>query len=441
MPITATGIGSGLDVESIVAQLVAADRSPTETRITRQQAVANYTLSALSQIKSAMSLLRDNAAKLFGDNDLKAFTATSSKTDLLTATATSSAIAGDYAVTVENLAKAHKMVSGTYADPDALVGAGQMTITAGVNVYTINTDADTTLGDLRAMINEETGGEGLSASLITEDGGTRLVLTATETGVDNAIELTSTVGTFTDLQTPEDAVITVEGYTITRPTNSIDDAIEGVTLNLVDEEPGTAFTVTINPDNSKASKAILNFVNAYNSLVDIFTTSTAYDADAGTAGALNGDAPTRAARSQLRQIMTDVVGDLDTYGSLSSLGIEMGTNGKFTVDSTALNEALEADFNTVAKLFSDEETGLAFRIDAALDPYLDDSSDGEAILDSRIDSLNNKLKDYDKQLVRLDDRMARVEELYRNQFNSLDAIVNQYSSIASFLTQNFSSSS
>lgn len=442
MAITSTGIGSGLDVESIVSQLVAAERSPTATRLSRNEAVTNYTLSALGSLKSAMSSFRDAANKLFGDDtSLKAFKATSGNTDLLGVSASEEAAAGDYTVTVEALAKSHKMVSGQYTDPDALVGAGDFTFTVNGSSFTVTMNADSTLNDLRNAINDSAENVGVSASLITEDGGTRMVLTSSETGVTNQISITSTTAaSFTELRAAADAKITVEGYSYTSASNSIDDAISGVTLKLLDAEPGTEINVNVAADNSKAQSAILGFVSAYNSLVNVFVTNTKYDAEAQTAGALNGDASTRTAQQQLRQLMTSSF-DAGSFDALSDLGISMATTGGLTVDSEKLSDALADDFASVEKLFSDPDKGLALRADAMLDPYLEDTSGGEGILDTRIDSLNNKIKGYDLEWSRLDDRMARVEEQYRRQFNSLDAIVNQYNGIASFLAQNFATKS
>lgn len=439
MAITATGIGSGLDVESIVTQLVAAERAPVENRILRNESVTNYTLSALGSLKSAMSTMRDASNTLF-EKDLRAYSAKSSNTDLLSVTASAEATPGSYRVSVESLASAHKLVSGSYSDSDALVGAGTMSLTVGDQSFSIDTDDTTTLADLRDAINDADGNDSVSAAIIQEDGGARLVLTSLETGTANTIAVGGGLASFTESQAAADALIMVEGFSYTSSSNSIDDAINGVTLNLLEAEPGTDITVNVTQDSSKLRSSITTFVNSWNTLAATFTEHTQYNAEEQTAGALNGDAATRSLQQQLRRIMTDTTSGLSDYNSLSSIGIAINTEGQFTIDFDVLDAALADDFSAVSELFADSEQGLAVAMDAAIDPYLDSSGGQDAILDQRIDNLNDKLVGYDEELERLDLRMAQVETLYRNQFNALDSIVNQYNSISSFLTQTYETS-
>lgn len=439
MAITSTGIGSGLDVESIVSQLVAAERAPVENRILRNESVTNYTLSALGSLKSAMSTMRDASNALF-EKDLRAYSAKSSNTDLLTATASSEATAGSYRVSVESLASSHKLVSASYTGSDALVGAGSMSLAVGDQSFSIDTDDTTTLADLRDAINDAEGNDSVSAAIIQEDGGARLVLTSVETGTANEITVGGGLASFTESQAAADALIMVEGFSYTSSSNTIDDAINGVTLNLVEAEPGTDITVNVTQDSSKLRSSITTFVNSWNTLAATFTEHTQYNAEEETAGALNGDGATRSLQQQLRRIMTGSTSGLGDYNSLSSIGIAINTEGQFTIDFEVLDAALADDFSAVSDLFADSEQGLAVAMDTAIDPYLDSSGGQDAILDQRINNLNDKLVSYDEEIERLDMRMAQVETLYRNQFNALDSIVNQYNSISSFLTQTYESS-
>jgi len=437
--VTSTGLGSGLDVEAIVSQLISAERSAADTRISRLTARANYSLSALGSVKSALATFQTAAQKLLPGASLSSHTASSSNTALATVSASTDAVSGSYGVEVVKLAKAQKQVSGTFSGSDAVVGAGTMSFASTSGSFSVTMNADSTLANLRDAINQASDNVGVSASLINEDGGTRLVLTSTKTGEDNAITVSGSLATFTETQAAQNAEVKVEGYTHTSASNTVSDAIEGVTLNLLAAEEGTTFSVTVNNDTSSALSAVRSFVSAYNSVVSTIAGNSGYDATSQTAGALIGDSLTRSVSSQLRNILSKTVPAQGDYSSLSQLGLSLQKDGSLSLDTGKFNDAMAADAGAVQRLFGDETNGFAQQFDEALDQFLDKGDNGFAPFDYRIDTLNQRLTDLSKETARVDARMAIEETRYRAQFSALDAIVSQYQNTQSYLTQMFNS--
>lgn len=437
MAITSTGIGSGLDVDSIVSALVAAERTPAETRLTRQTSVANYQLSGLGTLKSAMASLQTAAQRLLSGASLASRTASSSDTAYVKATGSSDAVPGSYKVEVLQLASAHKIASGTFASADAVLGAGDVTIDVGGDSFTVSLGSeDNSLADLRDAINDASDNTGVSAALLTEDGGTRLVLTSQETGTEHSLTVTTSLATFADVNPAQDAIVEVDDFRRTSSSNSLTDVIQGVTLDLVKADTENSYTVTVANDSSSALSAIRNFVAAYNTLSNSIRGLTAYDAEEDTAGALNGDATVRVVSQQVRKMLSAEVSEGGAFAYLSDIGIKMKTTGELEIDNSALTSAFADDPGAVRRLFG-SDGGIATQIDDLLGNYLDD--DGP--IETKIDALNDRLDSISDETVRLDERMARAEARYLRQFNALDSIVSQYSNTASYLTQLFSNNS
>lgn len=438
MAITSTGLGSGLDIESLVSSLVSSERSATDSRLTVRQSSANYSLSAVGTMKSAMSTLQTAMQRLMDDKDLFKRTVTSSKTDLLTVSSTSDAVPGNYSVKVLQLAQSHKVASDTFDSSTTELGAGSVQIAVGDSSFTVNLSSEAnTLADLRTAINDASDNTGVSASLVTDDTGTRLVLTSNDTGTANQITVTSSLFGTTEAQEALDAQIQMEGsYTLTRSSNTISDAIDGLTFTLKDADVDTSINVAVTADKSSATSAIKNFVSAYNAMASTIASVTNYDADAQTAGALNGDAVTRALDQQLRRMVGGSVDSGGAFTLLSQIGVTMGSDNQLSVDDTKLSAALSDNFSAVRSLFAGDN-GLASKMDDMLDNYL--ASDGP--FEQKVKILNDRLDQISDQWDQLDDRMAKVEERYRKQFTAMDAIVSQYTSTANFLTQNFSNNS
>lgn len=439
MPISSPGVGSGLDIGSLVTQLVAAERAPMESRIRRMESDATVKLSAFGNLRAALEGLDKSLAKLTGGDAGSARKATVPEGAGFTATASSGAPVGSYAVEVVSLAAAHKLASGAFAE-GVDVGTGTLTIEAGEHSFAIDLQSGAaSIDDIRDAINAQADGRGVVASVIRGDDGLHLVLTATDPGSAGAIRVTASGGdgglsalvydpgvqeSLTVKQAATDAVVRVDGIERTASGNTFTDLIEDVSLTLTRAEPGKTYTLGVENDLKATRETVQGFVNSYNAALSFLRSSSAYNAATQTAAALTGDASVRAVTQQLRTTVGDA------FGELSALGISSDKNGTLTLDAGKFDAALAADPQAVQRLFADDGSfGRSMADGLAL--FIDD----EGLIDSRTDALNARLKDATRQRDMLEVRMAKVEDMYLKQFTAMDTLVAQLQSTSSFLTQ------
>ncbi|MCL4792873.1 MAG: flagellar filament capping protein FliD, partial [Gammaproteobacteria bacterium] len=370
--ITSSGSGSGLDIAGIVDQLVAAERAPIANRLTARESKANELLSALGKFRSALATFQDSLKGLKEINTFQGRKVTVGDEKVFTATASTSSLPGNYLVEVTALAKAHRLSTAALPDATSAVGTGIISIT--VNGATSNIaigDSANSLNDIRNAINAAPDNPGVRATIVNGTDGAHLVLSATKTGIDNAISvavnggdgglapLVYTAGgpanTMTQLTAATDAGVVIDGVIVSSATNKISDAIEGVTLNLVSANPGTELALGIGYDTDGAKRSVGNFVNSYNKLIDTVTELTKYNKDTRDAAPLLGDSTVRGIRDQLRREISGVPGA--DAASLASIGVTTQIDGKLATDATRLDAAIAADFDSIGELFSGE-TGL-----------------------------------------------------------------------------------
>lgn len=432
MAITSAGVGSGLDIESLITKLVAADRSAPQSRITNRQSTLNTQLSAIGTVKSLLSNVQTKLDALTQDGALAALTASSSDESLFTASAGSGAVAGSYELEVVSLAKASKQISSAISGGgDTVMGAGDITIASGGHSFTVTLGStDNTLANLRDAINRASDNPGVTASLITESGGTHLLLTANETGADHQITVSSSLMSFSEKQPGVDAHLRVEGYDVYSGSNTVTDAIDGVTLNLQAAKAGTTNTLSVATDNGGIQTALNSFIGVYNTAMATLRSMSAYNADAKTAGALNGDSLVRGAIQQLRAIVGSTVSGAGRYSSLADLGISADETGKLSLNSSSLSTALSTDASSVKKLFT-VSGGYGTQLDGLLNSLVGDNGS----IDSRQTSLQTQLSALDDEQDRLDARMTADEARYRKQYTALDSLLSQMNTTSSFLTQ------
>ncbi len=432
--LSSAGIGSGLDVANIVAQLVSAERAPAANRLATQETRVTTQISAMGTFRATLAGLQNAVNALKSDGALGKLAATSSKTDLFTATTASGASAGNYNVEVVSLARAHKLASTAFASAATSLGAGDVEISVGDKSFTVTLDDEAnTLADLRNAINASAKNKGVTATLVNESGGTRLLLTSNKTGTESAITVNSSLIGFAQTQAATDAHVRIEGYDHYAQTNSVSGALDGVTLNLVKAEPGTTANLGVAVDTQAATAAIDTFVKAYNTVVAATATLTRYDAESRQAQPLAGDATVRGALQNLRGIVGSTVSGGGSFGFLSEIGIKSAPDGTFTLDSTKLAEALTNDRSGVQQLFSGTD-GYGTRLGKALGDLL--GSEGQ--ISAKTDALKERQKAIDKEQERLDERMLRVETRYRAQFSALDTLMAQMNTTSTYLTQQLS---
>lgn len=393
--ITATGIGSGLDIESLVNQLVSAERTPAETRLVKQEATLTSELSAFGLLKSSLAAFQSSLADLTKQSTFGQRTASSSNTDIITVSASTSAAASNYDLSVSQLAKTHSLASGSFASASDELGTGTLTIRFGTtdytpadpgpesyNQFTINPDrgiatidinsSNNTLEGVRDAIND--ADIGVSAAIVNDGSGYRLLMSSQDTGAANSLEISvSDTGDGNDTDAAglsalafngaatnmsqtsaaQDALFSVNGLAISSSDNTAKNVINGVDITLKDITGAAPVTVSIGENRAGVSQIISQFVNAYNSFVGTVNNLTAYDPETGNAGALQGDFSARSITGQLRQTLVNAVEGLSgNYTSLSAIGISTQSDGTLTIDTTRLNQALESNFDQMSGLFS-----------------------------------------------------------------------------------------
>ena len=446
MAITATGIGSGLDIKGLVTQMMRIERQPL-TRLDTKRTQYESQISAFGQIKGAISTLQSALEALKNTDTFGAVKASVAPNADFTASAKAGAAIGNYDIAVQQLAKQQRVATSatTQFDPS---GGGTLDITVGGNTVSLNVAAGTTLQQLRDQINQANAG--ITAAIINNGSVNQLVLSSKETGAANAFTLSGTGAlaslTFNDpntlptssssalyrIQSAQDAQLTVNGVAITRSSNTINNAIDNVTLTLTGDS-GTTKGLTIERDLQPAKNAIQKLADAYNGVMDQIKQLGGYDAEKKSAGVLYGDASLRGLRNQLRQTLGQEITGLGSFTRLSDLGIEFDTTGKMTINDRKLTDALNADWSSVANFFAGvgASDGLAAKGIALTTSYTQSSG----LIDMRVKGLQQSVKLLDNQKTILEDRLSRIEAMYLRQFNAMDSIVGQMNATGTYLSQ------
>lgn len=393
--LSASGIGSGIDINGLLEQIVQAERTPTENRLNFLEAKAQAEISAFGSLKGAVNSFRTSLNSLKTSSGFSVNNVSVGDNNLLTATASSIATNGSYSVEVESLAQSHSLATVAFDSLDTVIGSGTLTFNFGTTDYTAGTDtytsftanpdktsksieitnANNTVGGLRDAINN--ADIGVSATIVDDGTGFKLLITSQDSGLDNSLEITVDEGggaADTDLTglsqlafnsaatnvdetlAASDAVVKINGLQITRDSNTISGAIHGVTLNLKSAAIGTPTQVSISRDNSNAENNISNFVTKYNELVTGIGALTKYGGEDGESGLLLGDSTTRTILSQVRRELGTSIPNGSNYNSLSAIGITTQRDGTLKIDSSALKSALTNDFDTVSKMFYSNAT-------------------------------------------------------------------------------------
>ncbi len=474
--VSSLGVGTSLDLDTLYTSLETAEKTKLTT-ITDQETTYNSKLSSYSQLQSSMAALETATAAL---TKTTAFSATSvtSTNAAFTATTDATASTGDYTVDVDQIAKAQTLISGSLSSSSTALGAttsgNSRTLTiaqAGTTTpLTITlTDSQTSLTGIADAINKSAGN--VSASIIKASSGDyRLMLSSKTTGTDSDMtvsvsgddtlqsaigyDASSTATQNMSVQTAsQNAKLSVNGVAIERSSNTISDALTGVTLNLKaasTDSSGETLTVSRSVDDTK--KTINAFVTAYNTLKSTIASVTKYTAVAAGStqstsnGALIGDATVRAVESKMNSMLTTV--QSGSYSILAQMGITIdpttqsdGSTGALTVDDTKLTAALTNNPQAVSQFFIGDgsTTGFATQFDSTLTAMLSTSTGKEGIIKNAQDGVNATLKElatrYDTMSDQIDATMAR----YKTQFTNLSTLVNSLTNTSTYLTSQFSS--
>jgi len=444
--ISSTGIGSGLDIDSLVSKLVAAERSAGQGRIDTKKGKLTEQFSAMAQLMGGMSAFQSSLNSLIGASSFTSRKVSVSDEAAFTAKAGSSAAAGSYDVQVEQLAKAAQLGSDAFASGGTPVGTGTLTIAVGESSFSIEVvEGGNSVSNIRDAINKSSANKGVQASLLTDVEGTHLVLTSTKTGEDHALTVTASGGNggLEQLETMEvrseaqDAIVFVSGYEIHSASNTVSSAIEGVTLTLkAPTAEGSTVLLGVERDDEAIQDAAKKFVDAYNSLAGTMKSLSRYDASTEAAGALLGDAMLRNIDSQVRKLIsTPVAGVNGNYTTLASLGITTQADGKLKLDTVRFNAALAANPGAVSDIFT-SSNGVAVK----LAEFMGSKTSVTGELTLRSSNITDTLVDLKDQQDALNARMKVIEQRYFKQFNALDTLLagmnNTANSLDSWLKQN-----
>ena len=444
MAITAAGVGSGLDIESIVSQLMSLERRPL-VALQQRESDTRAQISAYGTLKSAVSSFQDAMKDLSSLDKFRIFQTTSSDDKIMTASADSDAATGLYSLDVTRLAQNHKMGSDEHADTATFGGgAGDaLTLTVGTDSTTIDLSTAQTLSQVRDAINAASDNPGVTATILNTGGGNqRLILTADESGYDKRVQLSyggavgagtfnfattnqDNVGaTLTDL-TQLDAAYSIDGFSLTSASNNISSAIDGLSIEL--KGLGAA-TLNVTRDSGSIKESVDAFVEAYN---NVFTTI-----DSLQAGDLRGDSTMVSIERLMRGVLnTSASGLTGTYSALSEIGITTNRDtGLLQLDSSDLTTALDTDFAGVAQVFANDDQGYAFRFQAIADSILED----DGLIDAREDGLNSRVSTLEDGQADLERRLEQREIALRREYAALDQLLGSLQSTSSFLFQNFS---
>jgi flagellar hook-associated protein 2 len=451
--LSSQGLGSGLEIASLVSKLVAAEKAPRQAQITREQTSTVTEISALATLKGAMSTFNDALSALKTQDVFSARAANASDPDIFTANATTAALGGSYDIEVESLATAHQIASNGFVGGAAgAVGTGTLTIgTAGKTFSVAIDDSHKTLAQIRDAINTAADNNGLvRATIVSAADGAHLMLTAQSTGATSLISVgvadatgtlgnlaysnPSNTGNYVQKHEALDAVVYVSGFKHTSATNTIADAIEGVTITAVKADDDETHTLTIANDTNGTTAKVKKFVDAYNALQSQIASLRSYEPSTKKAGPLLGDALLRGIETDVRSKLSGAVPGLTgSYQSLASIGITTSKDGSLALDSDKLAKALSADYDGVARLFG-SENGVAARLSTSLTARLADTAD----INVRTKALNAKSVSLQKDAADLETRMAVVTARYNQQFNALDSLLSNMQQTSSFLTTQLS---
>ncbi len=440
--------GSQIDVQGLVSQLIAAERAPMDRQVARESGRVTTQVSAVGTLMGALSTFRSALSSLKTTDVFSTRQAVSGDEAIFTATAGAKAVPGDYQVEVVQLARAQQLSSNAFAEGAAQrIGTGTLELSLGENRFSLAIDdTNATLADIRDAINAAADNPGIRATLVHGTDGSRLVLSSTATGAGNLIEVAHSGGdgglqaltysaaadsNYTQISAAQDAIVNIANAEVRSATNRIENAIDGVVLDLKGESQEGPTRLGVNYDSAAVQTRINTFVNAYNALMTQVSRLRSYDSITQTAGPMLGDSLLSSIESQLRRAISEPVAEAgSTYPTLAAVGILTQADGKLAVDDAKLQLALSGDFTAVGKLFGAED-GVAARLFAQADERL---KDGGA-LDARSKALVEQQKDIQERKDNIELRIAARQRAYLLQFTRLDTLLSQLQVTSSYLSQ------
>ncbi|MGX5913385.1 flagellar filament capping protein FliD [Aliidiomarina sp. Khilg15.8] len=463
MGMSSLGVGSGLDLDGLVRQLLQVERAPRMERLDTRKETADVSLSGLSKFKSAMTKFNDSLASLSNAREMSARSAQIANNPednpFLNATANSSAARGNYNIQVEQLAVGTRAQSGVFGSSAEEVSAngGTLTFNAGAgNTFDVEIAAGATLEDVAKSVNRAAENFGVSASIVNTGGATPetyLVFDSSQTGTANELSISnnnaeldavSTVATgatagVTVTRSAADARIDIDGIKAFSETNTFTDAIQNVELDVQRATEGETLRLTVDVDKEGVRGNIDEFISSYNSMIDEIDKLTKYNED-GKNGPLIGDSLVRSARSRLASVMPrPVAGADEALNSLFKLGITTNNDGKLEFDSRDLgggtgeqrfDRAIADNFDSLTALFAGEN-GLATKMKATVDEY----TRAGGLIDGRERVFEGQKERVATEREQFERYMENYERTLRQRYASLDKTIAGLQQSSDFLMQ------
>jgi flagellar hook-associated protein 2 len=462
MTIQSLGVGSGLALDDLVQQLITAERKPKEDRLNAKEEQIEAEISGLGQIKSKLSDFKDTVDDLRSDNGINGreptITNPSEDDDVLSAEASNSALRGSYEISVEQLAAGSRITTDAGAftsssDPVLTSGTGSLSFdVGGADSFTVDVTAGMSLTALREKINGADDNFGVTANIIdTGTGaGPRLVFSSSETGEGNDLVITNDTGvaeldrlsttggtaniSAANIESAKNAIAYIDGIEVQSTSNKFENTIQNVSFDVNEVSPKDSvgdFLTTkldIGFDKEGLDKKIRDFVDNYNALIDEIGTLTSYgESELEDDGALAGDSLLRGIQSGLASIVSGSVSN-SALGNLFQVGIEVDSDGKLEVGTTdfglgsgedRLEDALEDNFDEIAKLFTDKDEGIATRMFEFAKEYTSFSG----LISLRERAAKDNRDEILDQRETLELRMLSFEQTLRDKYLNLDQTV------------------
>ncbi len=467
--ISSPGIGSGLDVNNIITQLLAVERQPL-TQLQTEATTLQSQLSTYGQLKSSMSALRDAAAALTSADTWSQTSATTSDSTAVAVSTTTSTKPANYSLEIQRLAASQSNSTISYPSAESLVGEGTMRIELGAwsddqSTFTMNSAVDISVGppaeslaQLRDKINSANAG--ITASVLTDANGARLVFRSTATGVANgfrisvndsdgnnsdglglsALAFDPSAGILTMAQAiaAANAAATLNGIPVSSASNTLSNVVDGISLTL-GKVTTTPVQINATQDNTAIRKSLDTFVKAYNDLNTILTEQTKYNAASGRGGGLQGDSAAVSLRSQMRSVLGGSSGASASFTRLAEVGFDVQRDGAIKLNETKLSAGL-ANAAEMRKLFgnSDLVTASNDGIATRLRRMADQAIGIDGTINTRTQGLQKSLDRNSDRQETLTDQVARVEKRLRLQYTALDTQLGQLNGLQNYVTQQFS---
>jgi flagellar hook-associated protein 2 len=437
MPLQIDGISTGIDTTALIAAISAAAAAPRTALLER---IEDYEAKQ-DKIAGLVSLIGDmeDALDDIADiGDFRSFAATYAENDSFSASVDGDAVAGSYDIEVNSLAKAEMEISQGYASKstEGDLGTGTMAVTYAGSTTNVTLTSDMTMSEVAAEVDDI---DGLTAYVMdTGDASTpyRLVIQGDDEGSANTVSVDTsglsggTAPSFTESVSASDAEVTVNGITITADSNTVTDAVPGLTLDLT-EVTTSAITVTVAADPEAIEAKVQTFVDAYNAVLSYVDVNSVFDSDEGIRGPFVGETSVKRVVNGLRSVLGEEFSDLgQDYDALSLVGISTNSDDELEIDSDLFQDLLNDEPDQIADLFTGAD-GFIEAMIAKVDVYTD-STDGSLAI--RQDTLEARIDDMEDQVDVYDRRLDRMNARLRSQFTAMETLVGTMNGTGQYLT-------